>query len=69
MAWADLAQLVINGGNLQFFWPGLALVFVAAKLFGAINWAWIWVLSPVWGLALVYMLLFALIGLGHMAKK
>ena len=31
------------------FLPLLTLVFVAAKLFGAIAWSWWWVLAPMWG--------------------
>ena len=26
----------------------LTCIFVAAKLFGAIDWSWLWVLSPLW---------------------
>ena len=26
----------------------LTLIFVAAKLFGAIDWSWWWVFSPIW---------------------
>ena len=28
------------------FW--LSIIFVILKLFGAITWPWIWVLSPIW---------------------
>lgn len=36
------------------FLPLLTLVFVAAKLFGAITWSWWWVLAPMWvGIPLV----------------
>lgn len=37
--------------NLKFtgFLPMLCLVFVAAKLFGAISWSWWWVTAPLWG--------------------
>lgn len=30
------------------FLPMLALVFIALKLTGYIDWSWIWVLSPLW---------------------
>lgn len=66
--WAVQAQQGIRRKMLHFFMPGLSLVFVAAKLFGAIDWAWIWVLSPVWGLVLLYMVLFAVIGFAKMAS-
>lgn len=26
----------------------LTVIFVALKLFGAIHWTWLWVLSPIW---------------------
>ncbi len=26
----------------------LALLFIALKLMGVINWSWIWVLAPIW---------------------
>ena len=30
------------------FADALALLFIALKLTGYINWSWIWVLSPIW---------------------
>ena len=40
----------------------LTIVFVALKLFGAINWSWLWVLSPIWiGYSLVFVLIIAYI--------
>ena len=30
------------------FADALALLFIALKLCGVINWSWIWVLSPIW---------------------
>ena len=30
------------------FADALALLFIALKLCGVINWNWIWVLSPIW---------------------
>ena len=26
----------------------LTLLFIILKIFGAINWSWVWVLSPLW---------------------
>lgn len=31
------------------FFGLLALLFIGAKLFGAVTWAWGWVLAPIWG--------------------
>jgi len=41
----------IGFGNL------LAILFIAFKLLGIINWSWLWVLSPVW-IPLALLLLF-----------
>ena len=44
------------------FFPGLALVFITLKLLHKITWPWVWVLSPIWMPAAVF-LLFILLGL------
>ena len=35
--------------NPLTFWDGLALLFIALKLCGVIDWEWKWVLAPIWG--------------------
>lgn len=35
------------------FIDGLALLFIALKLCGVINWNWIWVLTPIWSVVIV----------------
>jgi hypothetical protein len=35
----------------------LTLLFIAAKLFGAITWPWLWVLAPLWGTFIVSVVL------------
>lgn len=43
----------------------LTIVFVALKLLHVINWAWWWILSPVWisfGVALILMIIVIFIG-------
>ena len=30
------------------FWGVLAILFIALKLIGVINWPWVWVLAPIW---------------------
>lgn len=44
------------------FETALTIVFIALKLLGAIDWRWIWVLSPIWIsaciIALIYILVF-----------
>lgn len=37
-----------NGGGIGFFGL-LAIVFIACKLTGFIDWPWLLVLSPIWG--------------------
>jgi len=38
----------------NFPWIGiLTLIFIVLKLTGLIDWSWVWVLSPLWILALV----------------
>ena len=34
---------------MKYFLTGLGLVFIAAKLFGAISWSWWLVTLPLWG--------------------
>lgn len=43
------------------FAGALTLVFIAAKLFGAIAWSWLWVLSPLWISALLGLAFLALV--------
>jgi hypothetical protein len=50
----------------------LGLIFITLKLTGVIDWAWIWVLSPLWVVAIL-VLLVVLIGfiyaaLGHKVR-
>lgn len=44
-----------NSGRMGFL-GFLTLLFVAAKLFGAIAWSWWWVFSPIWIPALIVIL-------------
>ena len=34
----------------------LGIVFIVLKLVGTINWSWWWVLAPLWGQMILYML-------------
>lgn len=47
-----------NSAGITFF-GGLALLFIALKLLGMIDWSWWWVLSPIWGGALFVLIAFA----------
>lgn len=50
------------------FW--LTIVFVALKIFGAIDWSWIWVFSPIWiGYSLIFVLVLTYISLSTLARK
>ena len=44
-----------NGNKMSKISEVLTIVFVILKLCGVINWAWWWVLSPLWiGLSLIF---------------
>jgi hypothetical protein len=36
----------------------LMIVFITLKLLGKITWSWLWVLSPVWIIAIIFLLIF-----------
>jgi len=44
-----MSKVTVNqgGGGIGFFGL-LTIVFIILKLMGHIEWAWIWVLSPIW---------------------
>lgn len=46
-----------SGGGIGFT-SLLAILFIALKLIGIIDWPWIWVLCPIWiGWAVIFILL------------
>lgn len=51
----------------------LAVLFIALKLTGYINWSWVWVLSPIWGVFVVsfgiVVLVFGFLMLSGRGKK
>ena len=57
--------------NIQFpgFFTLLGIVFIILKLCNVINWAWIWVLAPIWiswglvAIILIFSLIITLIAL------
>jgi membrane protein YdbS with pleckstrin-like domain len=52
------------------FAPFLCIVFVLLKLFGAINWSWIMVLSPLWiGYGLIIVLLMTISLLNSLSRR
>ncbi len=54
------------------FLGALGLIFITLKLTGVIDWAWIWVLSPLWIIAILMLLVvligFILAALGHKVR-
>jgi hypothetical protein len=44
----------------------LTLLFVAAKLFGYIDWSWWWVFSPIWIQAVIVLVLLVVFGVGSL---
>ena len=52
--------------NISFgsFGTLLGVAFIVLKLCGVINWAWIWVLAPIWiswGITFIFMIIAAII--------
>lgn len=45
-------KTTVNGGI--GFIGLLTIVFIVLKLIGVITWSWVWVLSPVWISAVIY---------------
>lgn len=41
--------------DLGLTWNLLLVAFVVLKLTEVITWSWFWVLTPVWGLAILYL--------------
>lgn len=39
------------------FFGLLTILFIAFKLLGIINWSWIWVLAPLWGSFILFIVL------------
>lgn len=48
-------KTTVNGGI--GFVGLLAIAFIVLKLIGAINWSWLWVLSPIWITIAIYLLI------------
>lgn len=48
----------------------LATLFIGLKLTGFIAWSWLWVLAPIWGPLVGYLLFLAgLIVIGHLTHR
>ena len=47
----------------------LTIVFIVLKLLGAIQWSWIWVLSPIWISDVIVIVVFSVILIGGRIKK
>lgn len=57
-----------NNGS-SFFTSLLTVLFIGLKLTGYIDWPWIWVLSPMWIPALIWIVIFVLVACHYLAKK
>ena len=44
-------------GCLDIFMAALAILFIALRLTHVINWAWYWVLAPIWAWIIIYIVL------------
>ena len=47
----------------------LTLIFIILKFWGIIQWAWIWVLCPIWISGLFLVITFTIIMIGGKIKK
>lgn len=55
--------------SAQVFFYGLAILFIGLKLGHVIDWAWYWVLAPLWGpLALIVAVVALIIAVGTIVK-
>lgn len=60
-----------SSGGIGFA-GALTIAFIVLKLTGVIKWSWLWVLSPIWIGALLFLLVLAIAigaGIGYMAYK
>lgn len=55
-------------GCLDIFMAALAILFIALRLTHVINWAWYWVLAPIWAWAVIY-IVFIVIGVWVTTRK
>ncbi len=56
MAKTERSGSTSSSSGIGFFGL-LAIVFIALKLSGFIEWSWLWVLAPIWGGCLVAVVL------------
>lgn len=47
-------------GGIGFFGL-LGIAFIVLKLCGVINWPWVWVLSPIWGSVLLFVVILIIV--------
>ena len=52
-------------GGIGFF-GALGILFIALKLCGVVDWPWLWVLAPIWGGAILWVLLVVILVLLEM---
>lgn len=58
----------VKSGGMGFI-SILTLIFIVLKLTNNISWSWLWVISPLWISALLFIILFAIIMIGGRIKK
>ena len=59
--WMDTKKTVVIGGGGVGFLGLLALLFIGLKLTGHIDWSWLWVLAPLWGILALHVVVLALL--------
>ena len=57
-----------SAGCLDIFMAALTILFIALRLTHVINWAWYWVLAPIWAWIIIY-IVFIVIGVWVTTRK
>ena len=56
-----------NSGGMGLF-SVLFVVFLVLKLTGTIDWAWIWIFSPIWGTIILFLIIFLIFAIDETIK-
>lgn len=57
-----------SAGCLDILMAALAILFIALRLTHVINWAWYWVLAPIWAWIIIY-IVYIIIGVWMISRK
>ena len=57
-----------SAGCLDIFMAALTILFIALRLTHVINWAWYWVLAPIWAWIIIYVV-YIIVGVWLITRK